>query len=202
MQDIRPCIIDEYYIKIAISKSLLATRGYIYGVKYNLNEVQRYFISSVLHILTKFDNKSSLRKLFNISLIINKSCHLKVLTFKDPSNYEFNYKTIMQKILMNLDPECSINNTYLIKNIINNRIDIQNLCFYESNILFPSKNFEIYQKVKDRTNIVIEKKFTTLYTCGKCKEKKCTYQAVQLRSADEGCNLKIECTNCNHCWVI
>lgn len=202
MQDIRPCNFDEFHIRKAIARSFLAARGYIYGVKYNLTEVQRYFISSVLHILCKHNDDKPLRKLFNISLKINISCHERVKLYKDPINYEFNYKTVMQKILMNLDPDCSINNTYLINNVLDNAIDLQNICFYESNTLFPGKNYEIYQKVKDRTNIFIDKKFTTFYTCGKCKEKKCTTQSVQLRSADEGSNTKIECTNCGNCWVI
>jgi transcription elongation factor S-II len=201
MQKIRPIIFDDKCLIKVFRKSLLATRGYLEKTTLKLLDIQKFYIAQVLHILCKHTNMT-LPRMFNISYKINKSCHKKVLSLDDANNYESNYHTIMLKIIMNLDPESSINNNYLINIIKDKTIDIDQICFCDSSILCPSKNFEIYQKVKDRNNIITEKKVTTLYTCGKCKQKKCTIQSVQLRSADEGCNLRIECTNCNNCWVI
>ena len=204
MENIRPCKHKEKYIIFAIKRSLLSTRGYISKVKYNLNDIQKYYVSLILHILLKNNPDENVRliDMFNISIKINKSCHRKVTTYEDDNNYNANYSIIMHKIVMNLDPESSINDRYLIDNVLKNNINLEEICFSDSNVLCPKKNYEIYEKVKNRNNIVTEKKFTVLYTCPKCKEKKCNQQTVQLRSADEGCNLKIECTNCNHCWVI
>jgi transcription elongation factor S-II len=202
MNEIRPFSLNEIYLNEIIGNSLLAAKGYVEKTIYKFTDIQKNYISLILHILCKHNPDLPLKKLFYISFNINKSCHRRVLTYEDPNNYESNYQIIMFKVIMNLDPDSSLNNWYLMDNIINNTIDIKEICFCESSDLCPSKNYEIYKKVKERNNITKEKKFTTLYTCGKCRQKKCTVQSVQLRSVDEGSNLSIECTNCFYCWVI
>jgi transcription elongation factor S-II len=202
MNEFRPLNFDENNLNEIFKNSLLATRGYVEKTIFNFTEIQKYYISYILHLLCKYNTDQPIKKLFKISYNINKSCHRKVLTYEDHINYDSIYQIIIFKIIMNLDPESSINNMYLMNNIINNNIDVKEICFCDSNILCPSKNYDIYKKVKERNNIIAEKKFTTLYTCGKCKQKKCTVQSVQLRSADEGCNLRIDCTNCGYCWIM
>lgn len=39
-----------------------------------------------------------------------------------------------------------------------------------------------------------------LFTCGKCKLKKCTYTQAQTRSADEPMTTFVLCCNCGHRW--
>ncbi|XP_056600745.1 transcription elongation factor A protein 1 [Triplophysa dalaica] len=39
-----------------------------------------------------------------------------------------------------------------------------------------------------------------LFTCGKCKKKKCTYTQVQTRSADEPMTTFVFCTECGNRW--
>ncbi|XP_056123532.1 transcription elongation factor A protein 1 [Rhinichthys klamathensis goyatoka] len=41
---------------------------------------------------------------------------------------------------------------------------------------------------------------TDLFTCGKCKKKKCTYTQVQTRSADEPMTTFVFCTECGNRW--
>ncbi len=38
--------------------------------------------------------------------------------------------------------------------------------------------------------------------CGKCKQKKCTYNQVQTRSADEPMTTFVYCNNCGHRWKV
>ena len=50
---------------------------------------------------------------------------------------------------------------------------------------------------KFKTNIQAS---TDMFTCRKCKSKKCTYYELQTRSADEGMTIFITCITCGHRW--
>jgi len=41
---------------------------------------------------------------------------------------------------------------------------------------------------------------TDMYTCRKCKSKKCTYYELQTRSADESATIFVTCLNCGKNW--
>jgi transcription elongation factor S-II len=41
---------------------------------------------------------------------------------------------------------------------------------------------------------------TDMYTCKKCKSKKCTYYELQTRSADEPATIFVTCLNCGKNW--
>jgi transcription elongation factor S-II len=41
---------------------------------------------------------------------------------------------------------------------------------------------------------------TDIYTCKKCKSKKCTYYELQTRSADESATIFVTCLNCGKNW--
>ena len=41
---------------------------------------------------------------------------------------------------------------------------------------------------------------TDMYTCKKCKSKKCTYYELQTRSADESATIFVTCLNCGKNW--
>jgi transcription elongation factor S-II len=41
---------------------------------------------------------------------------------------------------------------------------------------------------------------TDMFTCGKCKSKKCTYTQLQTRSADEPMTTFVYCMNCGNRW--
>ena len=43
---------------------------------------------------------------------------------------------------------------------------------------------------------------TDSFKCGKCKKRECTYQELQLRSADEPMTIFVTCLNCGHRWRI
>ena len=47
------------------------------------------------------------------------------------------------------------------------------------------------------TNIVAS---TDMYTCKKCKSKKCTYYELQTRSADEPATIFVTCLDCGKHW--
>lgn len=41
---------------------------------------------------------------------------------------------------------------------------------------------------------------TDIYTCGKCKQQRCTFYELQTRSADEPMSTFVRCLNCGHRW--
>ena len=59
------------------------------------------------------------------------------------------------------------------------------------------KDKEIREKhhFEPKTNIV-----TDMYTCHRCKKKKCSYYQLQTRGADEPMTTFVTCLNCNKRW--
>ena len=41
---------------------------------------------------------------------------------------------------------------------------------------------------------------TDMFTCGKCKSKRCTYYELQTRSADEPATIFVTCLECGKNW--
>ena len=41
---------------------------------------------------------------------------------------------------------------------------------------------------------------TDMYTCKKCKSKRCTYYELQIRSADEPATIFVTCLDCGKHW--
>ena len=59
------------------------------------------------------------------------------------------------------------------------------------------------QKEQSLLNSNMEAK-TDLFKCGKCKQRKCSYYEMQIRSADESATIFITCLNpaCKNKWRI
>lgn len=60
----------------------------------------------------------------------------------------------------------------------------------------------IEQKIKRDANKYVTKieASTDMFTCRKCKSKKCTYYELQTRSADEPATIFITCLDCGKNW--
>ena len=113
------------------------------------------------------------------------------------------YNTKSFQIYSNLNPDEYLHNNYLIYEVLNNKIVINNLCNLEPHELFPEKWESILNKKKEIDNIrYSEKEETTTdeYKCGRCHQRKCTYYLRQTRAADESATTFITCTNCGNHW--
>jgi transcription elongation factor S-II len=91
----------------------------------------------------------------------------------------------------------------LLEQIKNNEIQTKNVAFMTHQELNP----EHWKEYIDRKIKRDSSKYTTnieastdMFTCKKCKSKKCTYYELQTRSADEPTTVFITCLDCGKHW--
>ena len=114
------------------------------------------------------------------------------------------YVNKLSTIYNNLDPNSYVNNKTFINKIYDNNFDISNIAF-----LLPHEiNTEHWKKYLDRQSANDEFLYsrttgiiTTEFKCNRCKEKKCTYYQLQVRSSDEPMTTFVNCLNCGNKWA-
>ena len=97
----------------------------------------------------------------------------------------------------------NLKNPDILSQLQNNELLPQTLAFMTHQEINPEHwKILIEQKVKRDAN-----KYTTniqastdMFTCKKCKSKKCTYYELQTRSADEPATIFITCLDCGKNW--
>uniref|UniRef100_A0A6C0B8R5 TFIIS-type domain-containing protein n=1 Tax=viral metagenome TaxID=1070528 RepID=A0A6C0B8R5_9ZZZZ len=97
----------------------------------------------------------------------------------------------------------NLKNKELLDQIKSGEITVQALAFMTHQELNPAHWSKlIEQKIKRDSN-----KFTTniqastdMFTCKKCRSKKCTYYELQTRSADEPATIFVTCLDCGKHW--
>jgi transcription elongation factor S-II len=98
----------------------------------------------------------------------------------------------------NLKPE-------IIKQLEEGSIKAHSIAFMTHQELSPEKWGELIdaksKRDKNKFEVNIEAA-TDTFTCRKCRSKRCTYAAVQTRSADEATTLFISCLDCGQRWKI
>ena len=97
----------------------------------------------------------------------------------------------------------NLKNEDLLKQIKNGEITPQNLAFMSHQEMNPLawKNL-IDEKIKRDANKYSNnlQASTDMFTCKKCKSKKCTYYELQTRSADEPATIFVTCLDCGKNW--
>jgi len=97
----------------------------------------------------------------------------------------------------------NVTNSDIIRQLINCELSPQNFVFMTHQEMKPERwNELIQQKIKrdaSKFNTNIEAS-TDMFTCKKCKSKKCTYYELQTRSADEPTTIFITCLDCGKHW--
>jgi len=101
------------------------------------------------------------------------------------------YKNKFNDIIHNLKL-----NDSLITRLVDNSIVPEELAYLEFDKLDPTYWTPIAKILKyreDKTNNIAT---TNMFTCGKCKESRCTVKQMQTRSADEPMTVFVTCTVC------
>lgn len=96
-------------------------------------------------------------------------------------------------------------NEELVSLIISKEIPAHSISFMSHQEFRPEKWKELIEKKmkrdESRTNQHIEAS-TTMYSCKKCKSKRCTYYEMQTRSADEPATIFLSCLDCGKNWKV
>lgn len=97
----------------------------------------------------------------------------------------------------------NLSNPDILSQLQSNELHPQTLAFMTHQEMNPERwHLFIQQKIKrdaSKFNTNIEAS-TDMFTCKKCKSKKCTYYELQTRSADEPATIFITCLDCGKHW--
>jgi len=153
----------------------------------------RLNVSKKLNVILKNENKSiNLEKgIFNYSL---KEASLRSLLKKwDNKFFVQIYIDRLKTIHINLK------NEYLLALVSSDGFKSHEIAFMSHHEMQPSRWKELIEKKQKTDKMKFENSMeasTDTFTCRKCKSKKCTYYAMQCRSADEPMTLFVTCIDC------
>lgn len=125
-----------------------------------------------------------------------------LLKLSGDSNYsmqflELIYKDKTNDLISNLDQNCKrIENKTLLPGVLDGKIDPYYLAFMRPEQLHPVRWLPEMKKKKTIEEYGSEMKVTDLYTCYKCKNKKCITSQLQTRGADEPMTIFVTCLVC------
>lgn len=128
---------------------------------------------------------------------IQESTHKKIVKKWENPHFVQIYIDRLRTIFINLKRES------LLKLIKENEINTKDLAFMTHQEMAPDIWKEhIERKIKKdssryQTNIQAS---TDMFTCKKCKSKRCVYYELQTRSADEPMTVFITCLDCGKHW--
>ena len=107
------------------------------------------------------------------------------------------YKDRLYSIYTNLKKD------ELVKRIQTKELTPQIIAFMTHQEMDPSRWHLLIEKKMKRDSSKFDKKVqasTDMFTCRKCKSKKCTYYELQTRSADEPATIFVTCLDCGKNW--
>lgn len=115
------------------------------------------------------------------------------------------YDNKLINVLTNLDPQSHLNNPNLLKRLQNNEFKPHDLAFMEPYEMYPERWMHILNKKLKKEQSLLDSNMeakTDMFKCGKCKERKCSYYEMQIRSADESSTIFVTCLSCKNKWRI
>lgn len=109
----------------------------------------------------------------------------------------------VMSIYANLDKGSYIKNERFLERLKNKEFEPYDLAKMDKLQMFPESWKEIYDEKEKRDKVLYEvdkAMATDLFTCGRCKQKECSYYQIQIRSADEPMTTFVTCLNCGKRW--
>jgi DNA-directed RNA polymerase subunit M/transcription elongation factor TFIIS len=135
------------------------------------------------------------RGIFNYTLDSNKAFTIWNDAFKKA------YMSRAVTIAVNINPESYVQNTNLIKRLLNREITEFQLCYLQPQDMFPEAWNRRLQEMVDSKKEQQEQveDVEGFFRCGKCKTYKTSYYQLQTRSADEPITTFVSC-KCGNRW--
>jgi DNA-directed RNA polymerase subunit M/transcription elongation factor TFIIS len=162
-------------------------------------------LPSILNFLLLFESDAGFQSLpeerrINIPIKLERVCHNAICremkAVGKPTNWHLHH-------FQGTYVECCVNllialetKKELIKSVVTDEININELPFIKAEYVRPDLHDKLTKKIEARSQVTVRKKVSSLYTCPKCKSKKCTMENVYNRSFDEGTSLKCTCVVC------
>ena len=97
----------------------------------------------------------------------------------------------------------NLKNPTIMQTIINGELAPQSFAFMTHQEMKPERWKSLIEtKMKRDANKYVNNKqaSTDMFTCRKCKSKRCTYYELQTRSADEPATIFVTCLDCGKNW--
>lgn len=135
------------------------------------------------------------RGVLNYTLDSNKSFSIWNDAFKKA------YMARAVTVAININPESYLQNTNLIKRLLNREITEFELCYFQPKDMFPEAWNRRLQEMKDSEPKQQEdvEEVEGFFRCGKCKTYRTSYYQLQLRSSDEPMSTFVSC-KCGNRW--
>jgi transcription elongation factor S-II len=152
-----------------------------------------------------FDNKELSKK---IEESIYKYTQEKAINNCVPTNMDNKYfrRIYMNKtssLYMNIKEDSYIKNDELYNNIIQDKINIENIAYMMPHELSKKKWAKYLDKQKAEEKFLYsvgKENVTSEFKCGRCKKNETSYYQLQTRSADEPMTTFVRCIHCGNRW--
>ena len=98
----------------------------------------------------------------------------------------------------------NLENEKMVEKILDGTLQVEQIAFMTHQEFHPEKWCKLLeQKMKiDASKLEDNVQASTdVYLCKKCKTRKCTYTAVQIRSSDEPMTIFVNCLTCGKNWT-
>jgi DNA-directed RNA polymerase subunit M/transcription elongation factor TFIIS len=189
----------------------------ITAAKLSLLDPRNIIISKIVDCLYEYKNLVKViptsDELIDMAKNIEKSCYnATILNCRKsdnppPRNWESSefievyYSSRCGSIIRLLSPTSQSAKEYgsiLFYKLLNKEIDADKIGFMSESEICPISQEKERILLQMRMDQKIEEKFSDLYQCPACKERKTTYITKQLRALDEAADIICTCINCNH----
>ena len=109
----------------------------------------------------------------------------------------------LESLYANLNSASYVQNTRLLKRLLEGEFPPYELAFMSPNQLFPERWAAIVKSKMEKDNYIYNAKpvpMTDEFRCKRCHKRECIYMDKQTRSCDEGMTTYVLCLNCSHHW--
>lgn len=125
-----------------------------------------------------------------------------IKNWRNPRFYKI-YVEKARSVISNVDQDSYVKNTRLIERLNDKEFAPHEIAFMKAENTFPEiwkETIDAYMKKYENAYERKDVAVSSLFRCGKCKKKECTYYSMQTRSADEGETVFVKCLNCGNAW--